>query len=225
MIVYLAGSQKAIAIDYRETAPKAAHPAMFLGPSGEPDPVLSRDHVLGTGVPGTVAGLAEAHRLYGSGRFTLAQLIEPAITLAREGVPVELDLADSLKAIRPRLGKWPSSAKIFYPEGQLPSVLKQPDLAHSLELIAQGGPSAFYEGEIAQKLVAAIQAEGGIMTRDDLRGYQPVIRDVVRGSYRGYEVISMPPPSSGGCISSRSSTCWRPMTSKPWGRTVRRACI
>ena len=97
--------------------------------------------------------------------------------------------------------KWPSSAAIFYPDGQLPAVLRQPDLARSLEMIAQQGPQAFYEGAIAEKLVAAIQAAGGIMTRDDLRGYRPVMRDVVRGTYRGYEVISMPPPSSGGCAS------------------------
>ena len=202
MLVHLAARNETIAIDYRETAPAAATPTMFLGGNGEPDARLSRDTGLAAGVPGTVAGLAEAHRRYGSGRFGLAELIAPAIRLARDGIPVDEDLADSLPAAARRLGRFPSSARIFLkPDGAAPrrgETLVQADLARSLEAIAQRGPAGFYEGTIAERIVAALGAHGGIMTPEDLRAYRPVIREVVRGRYRGYDIASMPPPSSGG---------------------------
>lgn len=202
MLVHLAARNETVAIDYRETAPAAATPTMFLGPDGEPDPKLSRESGLGAGVPGTVAGLAEAHRRYGSGRMSLAELIAPAIRLAREGIAVEADLADSLPVIAPRLARFPSSARIFLRPDGTPlrpgDRLVQEDLARTLEAIAQQGPAGFYEGATASRIVAALAAHGGIMTPEDLRTYRPVIREVVRGRYRGYEVASMPPPSSGG---------------------------
>ena len=113
MLVHLAGRNETIAIDYRETAPAAMTRDVFLDDKGEADPKKSRDSALGVGVPGTVAGLALAHEKYGSGKFTLAQLIAPAIKLAREGFAVEDDLADSLPRVAPRLARWPASAKIF----------------------------------------------------------------------------------------------------------------
>lgn len=202
MLVHLAARNETVAIDYRETAPAAATPTMFLGPDGEPDPKLSRNSGLGAGVPGTVAGLAEAHRRYGSGRLSLAELIAPAIRLAREGIAVEADLADSLPVIAPRLAHFPSSARIFLRPDGTPlrpgDRLVQEDLARTLEAIAQQGPAGFYEGATASRIAAALAAHGGIMTPEDLRAYRPVIREVVRGRYRGYEVASMPPPSSGG---------------------------
>ena len=202
MLVHLAERGETIAIDYRETAPAAATPTMFLGANGEPDPRLSRDSGLAAGVPGTVAGLAEAHRRYGSGRFGLAELIAPAIRLARDGIAVDEDLADSLPAAARRLGRFPSSARIFLKaDGSAPrrgETLVQEDLARSLEAIAQRGPAGFYEGTIAERIAAALGAHGGIMTVHDLKAYRPVIREVVRGRYRGYEIASMPPPSSGG---------------------------
>jgi gamma-glutamyltranspeptidase/glutathione hydrolase len=202
MLVHLAARNETIAIDYRETAPAAATRDMFLDENGEADPRKSRDSALGVGVPGTVAGLALAHRKYGSGKFTLAQLIAPAIALAREGFPVEDDLADSLPRALPRLMRWPSATKIFMKRNGLApahgDTLVQSDLAASLEAIAAGGPRAFYEGPLAEKIVASLAANGGIMTRDDLRNYRAVERPVVRGTYRGYEIASMPPPSSGG---------------------------
>ena len=113
MLVHLAAGNKTIAIDYRETAPAAMTRDVFLDEKGEADPKKSRDSALGVGVPGTVAGLALAHERYGSGKFTLAQLIAPAVALARDGFTVEDDLADSLPRAQPRLARWPASAKIF----------------------------------------------------------------------------------------------------------------
>src|SRR5436190_21379662 len=109
MTIWLAERNEAITIDYREAAPAAATRDMFLGPDGKPDPAKSRSSVLGTGVPGTVAGLALAHEKYGSGRFTLAELIAPAVKLARDGVPLEDDIADTLASARIRFARWPAS--------------------------------------------------------------------------------------------------------------------
>ena len=193
-----------IAIDYRETAPAAATREMFLDEKGNADPRKSRDSALAIGVPGTVAGLALAHQRYGSGRLTLAELIAPAIALARDGFAVEDDIADSLPRARTRIGRWPASAKIFMrPDGNVlgpGDTLIQRDLADTLEAIAKHGPRAFYEGPIAEKLAAAVQGAGGIMTADDLKNYQPHVRRPVRGRYRGHEIISMPPSSSGGVV-------------------------
>jgi gamma-glutamyltranspeptidase / glutathione hydrolase len=192
----------ATVIDYRETAPRAATRDMFLDERGEYDPRKSRDSGLAVGVPGTVAGLALALEKYGSGKFTLAHLIAPAITLARDGIPVEDDLADSLPRAAPRLARYPASAKIFLQPGGAAlapgASLVQADLARSLQAIARDGPRGFYEGPIAQKILDAVRDAGGIMIREDLRDYQAVERTPVRGSYRGHEVISVPPPSSGG---------------------------
>jgi gamma-glutamyltranspeptidase/glutathione hydrolase len=202
MLVHLAARNETIAIDYRETAPAAMTRDVFLDEKGEADPRKSRDSALSVGVPGTVAGLALAHEKYGSSKFTLAQLMAPALTFAREGFAVEDDLADSLPRAQPRLVRWPASAKIFL---KLDGValgrgdrLIQPDLAASLEAIAAGGPRAFYEGPLAEKIVASLKANGGIMTLDDLKNYRAIERRPVRGIYRGYEIASMPPPSSGG---------------------------
>jgi gamma-glutamyltranspeptidase / glutathione hydrolase len=202
MIIHSAERHEDVAIDYRETAPAATTPGIFLGPDGKPDTAKSRDSALGVGVPGTPAGLALALEKYGSGKFTLVELIQPAIDLARHGVFITDDSADTLPNWRPRLARWPSSAKIFSrPDGtslREGDLLVQTDLAATLEAVAAQGPRGFYEGPVAEKLAIAIQDAGGIMTTDDLRAYQPVIRAPVRGTYRGYDIVSMPLPSSGG---------------------------
>jgi gamma-glutamyltranspeptidase / glutathione hydrolase len=204
MMIHLAGRNEDIAIDYREMAPAAITRDIFLGADGKPDPVKSRDAALGIGVPGTVAGLALALEKYGSGKFTLAQLLQPAIALARDGFAVADDLADTLPSAFPRLGKWPASAKIFArPDGsplQEGDNLVQSDLAATLSAVAAQGPRGFYEGAVAEKLAKAVTDAGGIMTADDLKNYQAVIRTPVRGTYRGYDLISMPQPSSGGVV-------------------------
>jgi gamma-glutamyltranspeptidase / glutathione hydrolase len=201
MVIHLAKGNRNTSIDYRETAPAAASPEMFLDPHGEPDSEKSRDSGLALGVPGTVAGLALAEKKYGSRKFTLPQLIAPAIALAADGFPIDDDLADTLPRAAERLSRWPSSAKIFVKDGRIlqqDDKLVQPDLASTLRTIAQRGPRSFYEGPIAEKIAAAVRDAGGIMTADDLRKYRPTERAVLRGKYRGYEVIAMPPPSSGG---------------------------
>jgi gamma-glutamyltranspeptidase/glutathione hydrolase len=202
MLIHLADRNEDIAIDYRETAPQATTRDVFLDANGEADPRKSRDSGLGVGVPGTVAGLALALERYGSGKFTWAQLIAPALDAARNGVAVEDDLADALPRAQPRLARWPSTAKIFLnPDGVVLAPgqsLVQADLAASLATIARDGPRGFYQGPIAEKIVASVRAAGGLMTLDDLAAYRPVIRTPVRGTYRGYDIVSMPPPSSGG---------------------------
>jgi gamma-glutamyltranspeptidase/glutathione hydrolase len=198
----IAGGNQDIAIDYREIAPAATTRDIFLGPDGKPDQTKSLNSALGIGVPGTVAGLALALDKYGSGKFTLAELLKPAITLATDGIPVADDIADTLAEGRARL--WPSSAKLLTSadgtslrEGDL---LIQKDLAQTLVAIAEQGPRGFYQGPVAEKLVKGIRDAGGIMTLDDLKSYQPTIRVPVHGTYRGYDIISMPLPSSGGVV-------------------------
>ena len=202
MVIHSVDRHEDIAIDYRETAPAATTPTIFLGPDGKPDNAKSRDSALGIGIPGTPAGLALALEKYGSGKFTLADLIQPAIDLARNGVVLADDSADTLPDWQRRLARWPSSAKIFSrPDGtslREGDTLVQPDLAVTLEALAAQGPRGFYEGQVAERLTKAIRDAGGIMTTDDLRTYQPVIRTPVRGTYRGYDIVSMPLPSSGG---------------------------
>jgi gamma-glutamyltranspeptidase/glutathione hydrolase len=189
-------------IDYRETAPAAIDDKSFLDAAGNADPHKSRDSALAVGVPGTVAGLALAAKKYGSGRFTLAELMAPAIAFARDGIVVADATADAMPYESARLARWPSSARIFLkPDGSALAAgdrLVQPDLAATLAAIARDGPQAFYDGPIAEKIAAAVQAAGGVMTSDDLRNYRARERAPVRGTYRGYDIVSMPPPSSGG---------------------------
>ncbi|MDI3469590.1 MAG: gamma-glutamyltranspeptidase/glutathione hydrolase [Pseudolabrys sp.] len=204
MVIHLAKGNENVAIDYRETAPAAATPTMFLDAAGNPDPHKSRDSALSIGVPGTVAGLTLAEAKYGSGAFTLAELMAPAIDLAAKGVPVDDDTLDSLPAARDRLARWPASAAIFLKPDGSPldgsDILVQKDLAGVLRRIAHDGPAGFYEGDTAQKLAAAIQAAGGLITAGDLKNYRAVIRKPVTGTYHGYDIVSMPPPSSGGIV-------------------------
>jgi len=203
MVIHTAKGEST-AIDYRETAPGRASRDMFLGSDGKPDIAKSRDSALGIGIPGTVAGLALALEKYGSGKFTLSDLLQPAIALARDGFVLTDDGADTLPDWHRRLARWPSSKPIFsrsdgtsLREGDK---LVQADLAQTLTAIAQQGPRGFYEGSVAEKLVKGINEAGGIFTLDDLRTYQPVIREPVRGNYRGYDIVSMPLPSSGGTV-------------------------
>jgi len=201
MVIHLADGDNA-AIDYRETAPAGIDAKSFLDANGNADPQKSRYSALSIGVPGTVAGLALAERKYGSGRFTLADLIAPAIAMARDGVPLSEDITEGPPNILERLQRWPSSARIFLKADGSALVagdrLVQSDLADTLAAIARDGADAFYDGPIAQKLAAAVQAAGGVMTPGDLKNYRAIEREPVRGTYRGYDVIAMPPPSSGG---------------------------
>src|SRR6266849_8720294 len=176
MVIHSRDHNEDVAIDYRETAPAATTSDIFLGADGKPDIAKSRDSALGIGVPGTVAGLAVALDKYGSGNFTLADLVKPGIALATDGTVITDDSADTLPDWHKRLARWPASAKIFsrtdgssLREGDR---LVQTDLAATLSAIAEQGPRGFYEGPCAEKLVKAVRDAGGIMTLDDLKSYQ-----------------------------------------------------
>jgi gamma-glutamyltranspeptidase/glutathione hydrolase len=200
IVVHDAASGETVAIDYREKAGTEAFRDMFLDEAGEADSEKSRYSGLAVGVPGTVAGMALALERYGT--MTLSQALAPAIELAEQGITVSQDLAESLDGLKDRLKKWPSSTKVFFKDGgalyEPGETLIQGDLAASLRLIAEQGPEVFYGGPIGEKIVAEVGRAGGHLTIDDLRGYQAVVREPVRGDYRGYEIASMPPPSSGG---------------------------
>ncbi len=200
MLIHDAKKNETIAIDYREKAPKAAFRDMYLDENGNADEERSRYHGLAVGVPGTVDGLLLA--LAEHGTMTREQVLAPAIRLAEEGITVTPGLSNSLQGLAERMTKWPSTAKIFYHEDgralQPGETLKQPELAASLRRIAAQGRDGFYQGETADKIIAAIKGAGGTMTAEDLRDYHSVKREPVRGDYRGYEIVSMPPPSSGG---------------------------
>jgi len=202
MMVHQAAENRTVAVDYRERAPAAATRDMFLDADGNADSDKSRYSGLAVGVPGTVAGLAHAHGKYGSGSLSLADLIAPAIRLAEDGFPVSVDLAYSLATYEKRLKADPDAAKIFFrADGSLyqpGDILKQPELAESLKAIAQNGPEAFYSGPIAKAIADRVTEIGGAMTPADLADYKPVEREPVKGTYRGHEIHSMPPPSSGG---------------------------
>ncbi|HEY0329718.1 MAG TPA: gamma-glutamyltransferase [Rhodopseudomonas sp.] len=203
MVIHRAGGED-VALDYRETAPAAASRDMFLGPDGKPDPAKSRDSALGIGVPGTVAGLSLALAKYGSGKFTLAEILQPAIALARDGFLIADDTADTLPEWHARLSRWPATQKIFArADGaslQGGDLLVQRDLAATLGAIADQGARGFYQGAVAEKLARGIHDAGGLITADDLKAYQPVIRAPLRGTYRGYDIVAMPLPSSGGTV-------------------------
>ncbi|WP_299361409.1 gamma-glutamyltransferase [uncultured Paracoccus sp.] len=200
MLVHDAETGETHAIDYREMAPRGASRDMFLDAQGEADSDRSRYTGAASGVPGTVAGMKLVLDSYGS--MDWADVIAPAIRLAEQGITVTPDLADSLAGLRDRLTRYPSAAAIFYkPDGSLYApgdTLVQADLARTLKKIADEGPAGFYTGEVAQAIASSVQAAGGQITVEDMAAYRAVEREPVRGSYRGHEVVSMPPPSSGG---------------------------
>jgi gamma-glutamyltranspeptidase/glutathione hydrolase len=200
MLVHLEKGNKTIAIDYREKAPLAATRDMFLDENGEPDSNKSRFSHQAVGVPGTVAGMVLALEKYGT--ISLERALQPAIELAENGFPVDEDLRASLIFAKKQMQAHKASKEIFYkPDGSLYEVgemLVQKDLARSLKLLAKKGKEAFYRGEIAEKIVDEMKANNGLIFQEDLIQYQPVIRQPISGEYRGYQIYSMPPPSSGG---------------------------
>lgn len=185
-------------IDFREKAPATATPNMYLDSQGD----VRDDSWLGyraIGVPGSVAGLVYAETKFG--KLTLAQVIAPAIKLARDGYPLTWEEARDMRQDK-YLGKYPESRRVFQRNGNFyksDEVFRQPELARTLERIASD-PGDFYHGVMARELAASIQKGGGLITADDLAHYEVKERVPVQGSYRGYEIISAPPPSSGGTV-------------------------
>ena len=199
MMIHDSKKDKTTAINYREMAPLNSHRDMYLDDDGNVD----RDKVIASyqaaGVPGTVAGLAQALEKYGT--MTLKEVMAPAIQQAEDGFEVTYDLASILRQSESRMKAWPETAKIFYKKDgyyEAGDILKQKDLAWSLKQIAKHGPEAFYSGDIAQKLTQDMNAKNGLITMKDLAAYAVEETEPVWGSYRGYEIASMPPPSSGG---------------------------
>jgi len=189
-----------VAIDYREKAPAAASKDMFLDKDGNVDREKSRDSIQSSGVPGTVAGLTLALRKYGT--ISLERALKPAIELAKNGYPVSYSLWKSLRGAKHRMAKSKSSMAVFFGHKEKPpevgTELKQPELARTLKLISEKGAYAFYKGQVSEKIAKFMKDSGGIITKEDLASYEPVIRKPVEGTYRGYRIYSMPPPSSGG---------------------------
>jgi gamma-glutamyltranspeptidase / glutathione hydrolase len=199
MVIHLRNG-KNTTVDFRESAPLKAYRDMYLDNNGNFDPKLSSEGVTSSGVPGTVAGLLYVLEKYGS--LKLKDVIQPAIDLAEKGFILEYKLAESFESAKDDFIKYPSSKKIFFRDithlFQAGDLFRQPDLAKTLKLIRDKGQAGFYHGKIAGLLVKQIQKDGGYITKNDLTNYLPKERLPETGTYRGYEIISMPPPSSGG---------------------------
>src|SRR5262245_48436984 len=194
MVVYPGGKQRPVVIEYRETAPAAAHKAMYK----RNESIYTHRAV---GVPGTVRGLELAHKKFG--KLHWKDLVLPAVRLAEEGFPIDDYLADSLKAVVGSSPDFPELQRVLGKKGgkeewRAGDRLVQKHLAWSLRLIAEKGADAFYKGEIADKLAAEMKAGGGLITKADLAAYKANVRVPVHGTYRGYDVYGPPPPSSGG---------------------------
>jgi gamma-glutamyltranspeptidase/glutathione hydrolase len=189
---------RAAAIDYRETAPQKASHDMYLGPDGKLVPNLSTAGYLASGVPGTVSGISLALSKFG--KLGWPDVVEPARKLATDGFPVSYSLAASLRSSSV-IGAFPEGKRLFQRDGRFyedGEILKQPELGATLQRLKSDGPQEFYLGRTAQLLAADMREHGGIITLDDLKNYRAVSREPLKGSYRGYDLLSMPPPSSGG---------------------------
>ncbi len=197
-LLYRTRGGRAYALDFRETAPAAATKDMFLNGAGD----VTTDSWIGPraiGVPGSVAGLWEMHHRFG--HLPWRDLLQPAIALARDGHVLDYTRGRSLFDSRQRFQRYGATARYWVPNNRpwaMGDTLRQPDLAATLERIAESGRAGFYEGRTAELIVAEMRRTGGIITLGDLRDYRPIWREPVRGRYRGYQVLSMPPVSSGG---------------------------
>ncbi|HUE89170.1 MAG TPA: gamma-glutamyltransferase [Vicinamibacterales bacterium] len=198
-IVYRSAAGEATTFDFREMAPAGSNPEMWLV-NGKYDSQLHHNSHRAVGVPGTVAGLHLAWKTYGSKPWK--DLVEPSVKLARDGFEMSDGLARSLaRMVETAFTKYPASLAQFSKNGtpyEAGELFKQPDLARSLQRIADHGPAGFYEGETAALIEKEMKANGGLITREDLKNYQAKQRAPIKGTYRGYEIIGMPPPSSGG---------------------------
>ena len=204
MTIHTADGENVV-IDYREVAPMAQDAYTWLDESGEVKDNGNANHVggLATGIPGAVAGMEYALEHYGSGKLTRQQIMQPAIDMATEGykagatlVGAINDYYDYMVTDYKTLGEYYLNADTMPYE--IGDVITNPDLAATLQKIAEGGKDAFYTGEVAQAIIDTVASYGGVMTMEDLANYEPVIREPVTGTYRGYQIISTPPASSGG---------------------------
>ena len=198
MVMFDEASQESYSIDYRETAPEAATKDMFLNSDGSVNKKRATQGVLSIGVPGTVYGMWEVHKKFGS--LPWSKLLAPAIELAEDGFLISPFMADALNKRYKKLGKYENFKKIFYQNYpvQMHQRLKQPNLAETLKTISKNGVKGFYEGEIATMIDAYMRENGGLITKKDLKNYRPIWRDTLHGTFNEYEIVTMGPPSSGG---------------------------
>ena len=198
MIIYEARDKRAHALDFRETAPEAAHADLYTR-GGKPVPSLSLTGALAVAVPGEVAGLLAAMKRFGS--LPLATLMAPAIRLATEGFPLDAALRYAIERQASNMKKFPELGRVFLVKDEVPpegEIIRQPDLGQTLKAVVAEGAEVFYRGWIAQAIVDSVKKDGGVLTLEDLKSYRPVWREPLVGSYRKRTVITMPPPSSGG---------------------------
>src|SRR6266567_1495156 len=198
MLIRMANGE-AVVIDYREEAPEAASRNMYLNAQGELTPEATLLGPLASGVPGTVAGLALAEQKFG--KLGLAGVLEPAIRLAENGFRVDYKFSRSLLSTQEHLSKFAETRRIFLRDGhpyEGGEIFRQPELAQVLRQIAQSGPEVFYRGGVAKAIAATMEKSHGLITLKDLEDYQAKIREPLRGHFHGYEILTVPPPSSGG---------------------------
>jgi gamma-glutamyltranspeptidase/glutathione hydrolase len=198
MVIYETKDRRAHALDFRETAPEGTRKELYTK-DGRPAPSLSLTGGLAVAVPGEVAGLAQAHRRFGS--MPMQVLMAPAIRLAANGFPLDATLRYAIDRQQGAIRKFSDLGRIYMPNDEVPEegeLIRQPELGETLKAIASQGPDAFYQGWIADAIVETVKREGGVLTNEDLKSYRPVWREPLIGNYRQRTVISMPPPSSGG---------------------------
>jgi len=203
MIVRLANMKEAVVIDFREIAPKASTPDMYkFDEKGNVIGNATNVGGLASGTPGEVAGLLYAFEHYGSGKISRAQMLQPAIDWATKGYKCTANMSSYIKDHFDTIKKFPACAAIYLNKDGLPiepgEIIKNPDLARTLKLVAQKGRAAIYTGDIAKEIAAEVQKEGGLITVEDLANYKIEVRKPVMGTYRGYTIMSVPPASSGG---------------------------
>lgn len=200
-LLHFAQDGRNVMVDARETAPAAATRDMYLDDKGEPRASASRDGPLAAGIPGEPAGWVWLAQKYG--KLPLTKSMAPAIRLAREGFPLYARLQNAMRFKKDRLRASPDAARVFLVKGEVPEVgtlIRQPDLARTLELIATQGFDGFYKGRFAQRLASGVKKDGGIWSADDLAGYEVKERAPVEFTYRGAKIVSAAPPSSGGLV-------------------------
>jgi gamma-glutamyltranspeptidase/glutathione hydrolase len=198
MVMFDEASQESYSIDYREIAPEAATKNMFLASDGSVDKKRATQGILSIGVPGTVYGMWEVHKKFGS--LPWSELLAPAIELAEDGFLISPFMADALNKRYKKLGKYKNFKNIFYSNYpvQMHQRLKQTDLANTLKTISSKGVKGFYEGQVATKIDSYMKENGGLITKKDLKNYRPVWRETLHGNFNEYGIVTMGPPSSGG---------------------------
>ena len=198
MVMFDEALQQSFSIDYREVAPESATKSMFLSSDGSVNKRRATQGVLSIGVPGTVYGMWEVHKKFGS--LPWSSLLAPAIQLAEDGFLISPFMADALNKRYEKLTKYKNFSRIFYSNYpvKMNQRLKQKNLAKTLKIISKNGAKGFYEGDVASKIDAYMKKNGGLITKKDLENYRPVWRETLQGTFNEYKIISMGPPSSGG---------------------------